>query len=61
MNMGVSQLLYMYVISLNNVAFNNNHEKLKHAKIQQYESMYTKWELDIITKTIRAHLYNSKS
>ena len=32
MNMGVSQLLYMYVISLNNMAFNNNHEK--HAKNQ---------------------------
>ena len=27
MNMDVSQLLYMYVISLNNMAFNNNHEK----------------------------------
>ena len=32
MNMGVSQLLYMYIISLNNMTFNNNHEKLKHAK-----------------------------
>ena len=32
MNMGVSQLLFMYVISLNNMAFNNNHEK--HAKNQ---------------------------
>ena len=32
MNMGVSQLLYMYVIRLNNMAFNNNHEK--HAKTQ---------------------------
>ena len=32
MNMGVSQLLYMYVISLNNMTFNNNHEK--HAKTQ---------------------------
>ena len=32
MNMGVSQLLYMYVTSLINKAFNNNHEKLKHAK-----------------------------
>ena len=40
--MGVSQLLYMYVISLNNMVFNNNHEKLKHVKNQQYESMYTK-------------------
>ena len=27
MNMVVSQLLYIYVISLNNMAFNNNHEK----------------------------------
>ena len=50
MNMGVSQLLYMYVPSLNNMTFNNNHKKLKHAKNQQYESMYTKWELEIVTK-----------
>ena len=34
MNMGVSQILYMYVISLNKMAFNNNHEKLKYAKNQ---------------------------
>jgi len=32
MNMGVSQLLHMYVISLNNMVFNSNHEK--HAKNQ---------------------------
>ena len=42
------------------MAFNNNHEKLKHAKNQQYESMYTKWELEKVTKTIKAHLYNFK-
>ena len=28
MNMSVSQLLYMYVISLNNMAFNNNDENM---------------------------------
>ena len=38
MNMGVSQLLFMYVISLNNIAFNNNHEKLNMPKINNMKA-----------------------
>ena len=33
MNMGVSQILHMYISSLINIVFKHNgHEKLKHAK-----------------------------
>ena len=57
MNMGVSQLLYMYVISLIIMAFNIIIVgKIKHAKINNMEACKLNKELEIVTKIIRANL-----
>ena len=57
MNMGVSQILHMYITSLINMAFKHNeHGKLKHAKDQSMKACKLNEELEIVTKTNSANL-----
>ena len=57
MNMGVSQLLNMYVISLNIIiAFNTIAIKHDMLKINNLKACKKNKELEIVTKIIRAYL-----
>ena len=55
--MGVSKILYMYVTSLINMAFNvliMKHQNI--LKINDMKALKLNRSLEIVTKTIRAHL-----
>ena len=59
--MVVSQILIMYITNLNIMAYNIMNIKTWHARDQQYEKhVNINEELEIVTKTMRVHLYVSK-
>ena len=62
MNMGVSQILHMYIINLIIMAFNiiimKNQNMLKMNNMKKHVNINK--ELEIVTKTMRVHLYVSK-
>ena len=60
MNIGVSQILYMYVNSLIIMAFIIIIMKHQNMLKSTMKACKHKWELEIVTKTVRVHLYVSK-